>query len=70
MLRRKGIPSYSFPKRSGQAGVRINGKDHDLGPSDSSESKAEYQRLVRRPVADRARSELSGVSSPYRHHSL
>ncbi len=69
MLRRKGIPSYSFPKRSGQAGVRINGKDHDLTP-DSPESKAEYQRLVRRPVADRARSELRGVSSPYRHHSL
>jgi hypothetical protein len=41
MPRRKGIPAYSLHKPSGQARVRIEGRDHYLGPYDSPEPKAE-----------------------------
>ncbi len=58
MPRRKGIPAYSFHKPSGQARVRIDGRDHYLGSYDSPESKAEYERLVRRTMADRTRAVL------------
>jgi integrase len=39
-------PSYCLHKASGQAVVRIDGKDHYLGRYGSPESKAEYDRLI------------------------
>jgi integrase len=58
MPRRKGIPSYTFHKSTNQARVRIDGHDHYLGEYGSEESKAEYQKLVRRHLADRTREEM------------
>jgi site-specific recombinase XerD len=39
-------PSYCLHKASGQAVVRIGGKDHYLGAHGSPESHAEYARLI------------------------
>jgi hypothetical protein len=39
---RKPVPSYLNHAPSGRARVRIDGKDHYLGPYGSEESKAEY----------------------------
>ncbi len=39
-------PSYCLHKASGRAVVRINGKDHYLGPYGSAESHSEYARLI------------------------
>jgi hypothetical protein len=61
MPRAKGIPAYTHQAPTGQARVRINGKDHYLGVFGSGESKAEYERLVRRLKADRARVEAERV---------
>ncbi len=40
------IPKYRHHKPSGLAVVTINGRDFDLGPHGTEESKAEYDRLV------------------------
>jgi len=53
MPRRKGIPAYRR-HICGQARVRINGRDHYLGPYGSPESEAEYDRLVKKLLVDRA----------------
>lgn len=42
---RKAVPSYSEHKSSGQARVRVNGRDIYLGKFKSPESKAEYRRI-------------------------
>src|SRR4051794_38308512 len=39
-------PSYCRHKASGQAVVRIDGKDCYLGPYGTPESRAEYDRLI------------------------
>jgi integrase len=39
-------PSYCHHKATGQAVVRIDGKDHYLGKVGSPESRAEYDRLI------------------------
>jgi len=40
------VPAYCRHRASGKAIVRINGHDHYLGPYDSKESRAEYDRVV------------------------
>ena len=40
------LPSYLLHKQSGQARVRIDGKDHMLGPYGSEESRIAYGKLV------------------------
>ena len=40
------VPSYCLHRASGQAVVRINGKDHYLGPHNSPESEERYRRLI------------------------
>jgi integrase len=47
-MSRKSIrpPAYLFHKPSGQARVRISGKDHYLGPHGSPESKDRYDDLI------------------------
>ena len=47
------LPSYRLHKRSGQAIVTLNGTDHYLGRYDSSESRAEYERLIAEWIASR-----------------
>lgn len=47
--RQKKLPSYLLHKASGQARVRINGKDHYLGPYGSEESRIAYGKLIARP---------------------
>ena len=59
MPRPKGIPSYAHHRPSGQARVRIDGRDHYLGPYGSEESKAEYEKIVRKLLTDRTAAELA-----------
>jgi integrase len=58
MPRAKRIPSYCLHRATGQARVIIDGRSIYLGLYDSLESKAEYERVVRRLLADRSREEL------------
>lgn len=55
--RKTRVPGYGLHKASGQAVVRLNGKDHYLGKHGSDESHARYEVLIatwlqngRRPV--------------------
>ena len=41
-----GVPSYCLHKASGQAVVRVGGRDVYLGPHGSEESKNEYTRVL------------------------
>jgi hypothetical protein len=43
---RQKPPAYTLHKPSGQARVRIGGKDHYLGPHNSQESHQQYARLI------------------------
>lgn len=43
---RRKPPAYTLHKSSGQARVRIDGKDHCLGPYNSPESQGKYARLI------------------------
>lgn len=58
MPRRQSVPSYRLHKPSGQARVIIDGRHVYLGPYGSDESKAEYERVVRKLLTDRAAAEL------------
>ncbi len=54
--RKRAIPSYLLHRPSGQARVRINGRDFYLGPYGSDESRQKYAELIQQqasgPVAD------------------
>ena len=43
---RAAFPAYCLHKGTGQAVVKIDGRDHYLGPHGSSESRAAYERLL------------------------
>jgi integrase len=58
MPRSHTAPAYQ-KHASGQARVTLNGRDHYLGKYGSPESKARYEELVRRYLADRLRDELT-----------
>lgn len=67
MARKPNVfPSYLLHKQSGQARVRINGRDYLLGPFGSDESRIEYGRLIANlgagipidPIADSKRGRL------------
>src|SRR5262245_54011894 len=45
------IPSYRRHRASGQAVVTLNGVDHYLGPWNSPQSKAEYDRITQEWLA-------------------
>ena len=67
--RRKGIPSYCLHRPSGKAVVRIDGRDHYLGPYDSPESRSEYDRVIaewlargRQPEFPEAESRVNSLS--------
>ena len=60
------VPGCTKHKASGQAVVRLNGKDHYLGPFGSDEATTAYERIIsewlaggRQPLATDADSELS-----------
>ena len=42
----KRKPAYTLHKSTGQARVRVNGKDHDLGPYGLLESRERYDELI------------------------
>src|SRR5262245_16623826 len=46
MPRTNRPPSYRLHKATGQAVVTLDGRDHYLGPHDTPESRAEYDRLI------------------------
>ena len=46
MNRRQNLPTYRHHKARNLAVVRLNGKDHYLGPYDSPESWEKYHRLL------------------------
>jgi integrase len=50
------IPSYRYHKASRQAVVVLDGKSHYLGKWNSSESRAEYERIIAEWLADRRRA--------------
>lgn len=52
MGRRKGIPGYTLHKSSGQAVVRLDGRDYYLGQYGSPESRARYAELIARHTAN------------------
>ena len=57
MPRRAGkVPAYSLHKASGKAVVRLEGKDHYLGPYGSPESHERYERLIAEWRASHARA--------------
>jgi hypothetical protein len=58
------IPRYRLHKRSGQAIVTLNGRDHYLGPHGSQTSKAEYDRLIAEWLVSGRRRAQPEESSP------
>ena len=67
MARKPNVfPSYLLHKPTGQARVRIDGKDHYLGPYGSDESRIAYGKLIAQigsgnpidPIADSKRGSL------------
>lgn len=55
---RSSVSAYGLHRPTGQARVRINGKDHYLGPHGSEKSKREDERLIRKLVTDRVAEEV------------
>ena len=53
----KGIPSYCLHRPSGKAVVRLNGRDHYLGPHDTEESRLAYDRVIAEWLASGRRAE-------------
>jgi hypothetical protein len=60
--RKKQIPAYQLHGHTGQARVKIEGKDHYLGPFGSEESKQKYQEIVRDLIERRAREEVKRLA--------
>ena len=51
------VPAYCLHRHSGQAIVRIAGRDHYLGPHGCEESRAEYDRVIAEWLASGRRFE-------------
>jgi hypothetical protein len=64
MARKANVnPSYLLHKQSGQARVRINGRDHMLGPFGSEESRKLYGQLIAQAAGGIAIDPLKSGSS-------
>lgn len=59
--RRNRIPSYTLHRASGQAVVRLDGRDHYLGRFDSPESHARYEALVAEWLTRRQSEQLEAM---------
>jgi len=57
------LPGYLFHKASGQARVRIDGKDYYLGPYGSDESRIEYGKLIANQASGATVDPLRGTGS-------
>ena len=53
MAKSRQIPAYQLHKATGQARVRIHGKEHWLGKHGSAESHSRYDRLIEDVVLGR-----------------
>lgn len=53
------VPAYQFHRATGQARVRIRGRDYYLGAHGSDESKRRYEELVRKLLTDREKADLA-----------
>lgn len=51
-MSRKRVPKYALHRPTGQARVRINGKDHYLGTFGSRESRQRYEQLIAQSFSD------------------
>ncbi len=58
MPRKQQIPTYRLHRGSGQAVVRIKGRDQYIGVHGSPESKVKYQEIVRKAMSDLAKTEI------------
>jgi integrase len=58
MPRRRTIPAYRLHAPSGQARVILNGRHIYLGRYESEESRAAYDKLVRKLLTDRAAADI------------
>lgn len=71
-IKKPRVPSYRLRKPSGQAVVRLGGKDFYLGEHGSQASQAEYRRLISEWLAGQPRRhqpqeqvpEAAGRSTP------
>jgi integrase len=63
MPRRRQIPAYTLHKPTGQARVRLGGKDHYLGAYGSEASRRKYDELIRQWL-DGMAAPVSGVQAP------
>ncbi|MBM4074124.1 MAG: site-specific integrase, partial [Planctomycetes bacterium] len=61
MSRRSSVPSYTLHRPSGQARVRIGGRDIYLGPHNSQESLERYAKLIAE-CASKSSEARAGVS--------
>jgi hypothetical protein len=56
--RKVSIPAYRLHRGSGQAVVRIDGRDQYLGVHGSTESKERYREITKRHLADQTKVQL------------
>ena len=66
MTRRSVVPTYTHDRASGQARVRLNGRDVSLGPYGSVDSRERYTHLI----AERAGEPQPLRANPLRRRSL
>jgi hypothetical protein len=60
---RKGIPAYCLHRPSGKAVVRLNGRDHYLGPHGTEESRLAYDRVIAEWLASGRRVEAATTTA-------
>jgi integrase len=58
------VPAYSLHKRSGQAIIRLSGRDFYLGPFNSPESRERYDRFVAEWLANGRRPPAPEAETP------
>lgn len=66
MPRQRSVPAYTLHKPTGQARVRINGKDFYLGPHNSPESRELYGRLIAEHAAVPSAEPTVQIGQPVR----
>jgi len=62
--KKKVLPSYLLHKSSGQARVRIAGRDYLLGPYDSEQSRIKYGKLISELAGGLPVDPLAGCNRP------
>ena len=74
MSRTRSKPAYTLHRPTGQARVRIDGRDHYLGAFGSTESHAKYDALVddwlRRKSVDRSTLTIDELALRFLEHTV